>query len=278
LPDPVQAVGTASTLFFVSNDGVRGPELWALRLAAGRASVEVSGDGSYPFAGTGLTVAVGGVGRPGEGAGGVGRGTHTVTAEHFRQAPAGRDGIAEPGVGPWRWVVRAEEGFSFTTAEVRVRLADLVGASFPDPTHVVAYRRSTPGAGAFTALPTSYDAASGEVVATGATALGEFVLASSDPVANEPGAEAPSVFALSPARPNPFGDATAVTLTTTEAQPVRVEAFDALGRRVAVLHDGVLTAGPHTLRFDAAGLPDGVYLVRARGAHATALQRVTRLR
>jgi hypothetical protein len=44
---------------------------------------------------------------------------------------------------------------------------------------------------------------------------------------------------------------------------VTVEAFDALGRRVATVHDGPLAAGSHTLVLDASALPAGVYVVRA---------------
>jgi flagellar hook assembly protein FlgD len=59
-----------------------------------------------------------------------------------------------------------------------------------------------------------------------------------------------------------------------------VEAYDALGRRVAVLHDGLLAAGDHELRWtgrDESGavLPSGVYLVRARQGEHTATRRLT---
>ena len=51
--------------------------------------------------------------------------------------------------------------------------------------------------------------------------------------------------------------------------------FDVLGRRVAVLHAGVLAAGAHA--FETASLPPGVYVVRAQSASETATQKVTRL-
>jgi hypothetical protein len=51
-----------------------------------------------------------------------------------------------------------------------------------------------------------------------------------------------------------------------EAQTVRVEVLDALGRRVALLHDGPLAAGAaHRLAFEGSGLPSGVYVVRVVG-------------
>ncbi len=39
--------------------------------------------------------------------------------------------------------------------------------------------------------------------------------------------------------------------------------FDVLGRPVAQLHSGPLAPGTHSVRVDVAGLPAGVYVVRA---------------
>ena len=78
-------------------------------------------------------------------------------------------------------------------------------------------------------------------------------------VAGEP-APGAGTLALGPPSPNPASGRT--TFVLTSAEPVRVEAFDALGRRVAVLHDRSATG--ETVTFDTAGLPAGVYAVRAR--------------
>ena len=74
--------------------------------------------------------------------------------------------------------------------------------------------------------------------------------------------------------PNPVSGDARVALTA-EAGPARVELFDALGRRVAVLHDGVAPAGrlPHVL--DASGLPTGAYVVRVRGEAGAVSRTVT---
>ena len=78
--------------------------------------------------------------------------------------------------------------------------------------------------------------------------------------------------------PNPLTGSAEFTLALGAAQHVRAEVFDALGRRVAVLHDGALAAGAdHALRFDAAGLPAGLYVVRVQSAGASAVRRVTKL-
>ena len=70
--------------------------------------------------------------------------------------------------------------------------------------------------------------------------------------------------ALAVASGNPFTTEARLTLTLPGAATVRADAFDALGRRVAVLWDGPAPAGATTLRLDGAGLASGVYLVRAR--------------
>jgi endonuclease I len=83
-------------------------------------------------------------------------------------------------------------------------------------------------------------------------------------------------FALSSAYPNPFASATTFTLRVSVPQRITVEAFDVLGRRVAVLHDGpVPSDAPLRLTFDAATLPAGLYVVRATGETVRATRRIT---
>jgi hypothetical protein len=65
--------------------------------------------------------------------------------------------------------------------------------------------------------------------------------------------------------PNPLRDTGTVTFTLDRAQHSVVTVHDALGRPVAVLHDGPLGAGTHRLRWDPANaLPAGGYVVRVR--------------
>jgi len=66
--------------------------------------------------------------------------------------------------------------------------------------------------------------------------------------------------------PNPFNPRAQFTLTLGASQQVRLEVFDMMGRRVAVLHDGALEAErPYGFMFDAGGLPGGLYLFQATG-------------
>lgn len=68
--------------------------------------------------------------------------------------------------------------------------------------------------------------------------------------------------------PNPSSGAAVVRLRVGTTSEGRVEVFDVLGRRVAVLHEGHVGAGEHRLRLDGEALPAGVYVVRATVADA----------
>ena len=80
------------------------------------------------------------------------------------------------------------------------------------------------------------------------------------------------------AYPNPVAARATVEVTLPEATDVQVEAFDAVGRRVAVLHDGPLAAGVHALAFDTAALLSGITIVRAVTTTGTASRTVTVVR
>ena len=81
--------------------------------------------------------------------------------------------------------------------------------------------------------------------------------------------------------PNPVPHAASVRVSVSEpASDAAVVVYDALGRRVAVLHDGPLAAGAHGLAFEASALPAGVYVVHVRvtpegGGTWTEVRRVT---
>ncbi|MDX1421468.1 MAG: hypothetical protein R3181_15995, partial [Rubricoccaceae bacterium] len=76
--------------------------------------------------------------------------------------------------------------------------------------------------------------------------------------------------------PNPVqaGARGAVEVVLGVEAAVRVEAFDALGRRLALLHDGPLAAGPHRLRLPPG--PPGLVVVRATGPFGSASARAIR--
>jgi hypothetical protein len=94
--------------------------------------------------------------------------------------------------------------------------------------------------------------------------------------ANEGGA-GPETFALAQNHPNPFADATSVRFSLARAAAVRLAVYDALGREVAVLAEGLRAAGPHAVALDARGLPAGTYLYRLEAdGEVIATRRMTR--
>ncbi|WP_412061359.1 T9SS type A sorting domain-containing protein [Rubrivirga sp. IMCC45206] len=96
------------------------------------------------------------------------------------------------------------------------------------------------------------------------------------PVAAEDGPDDALTFAA----PMPNPTAGAVRLAATLAAPgaARVEVFDALGRSVAVVHDGPVPSGTTTWTWAVSGQPAGVYAVRLTGEGRTATRTVTVVR
>jgi hypothetical protein len=69
----------------------------------------------------------------------------------------------------------------------------------------------------------------------------------------------PGGFALGQNYPNPFNPSTSVSFVIGHSSLVSVRIYDMLGREVATLADEMMEAGQHTVRWDAAGMPSGVY-------------------
>lgn len=112
-----------------------------------------------------------------------------------------------------------------------------------------------------------------------ALAAGEAVTVtprSEPPVASEPPPPDGAALALA-AWPNPSGAGpVAVRLSlASPAASARVWVVDALGREVAVLHDGSAPAGPLVLSADATGWAPGVYVVRATAGDDAGTARLT---
>lgn len=85
-------------------------------------------------------------------------------------------------------------------------------------------------------------------------------------------------FELTPAYPNPFRVATLIRFAFAEEQQVEAVLYDAMGRRVRTLYQGLAPANQvQELRVDGTGLAAGVYLVRVWGKRSAASRMVTLL-
>lgn len=65
--------------------------------------------------------------------------------------------------------------------------------------------------------------------------------------------------------PNPFNPGTMLRFEVGEAANVTLDVYDLTGRLVSRLLSGAVAAGSHEVRFDAEGLPSGLYLARLNG-------------
>ena len=72
----------------------------------------------------------------------------------------------------------------------------------------------------------------------------------------------PRAYTLNQNYPNPFNPQTRIEFQLPVAVNVSLDVFDVLGRRVAVLVDGLLQAGQHAALFNAEHLPNGTYVYR----------------
>lgn len=76
--------------------------------------------------------------------------------------------------------------------------------------------------------------------------------------------------------PNPFNPEARFSLMVRRAQHVEVAVYDALGRRVQVLHDGPFAAGTaQAFVVEGQGFQSGVYFIRAIGETFVATQQAT---
>ncbi|MFT7552665.1 MAG: hypothetical protein ACI9BV_002991, partial [Rhodothermales bacterium] len=77
---------------------------------------------------------------------------------------------------------------------------------------------------------------------------------------------------------NPFNPTTTFSFALPAASDVHLSVFDMLGRQVETLADGFWQAGQHEVRFEAAGLPSGLYFYRLSTATTVLTRTVTLLR
>ena len=73
-------------------------------------------------------------------------------------------------------------------------------------------------------------------------------------------AELPQSIALEQNYPNPFNPQTTIQFQLNTTQQIRLAVYDVLGREVALLVDGVQTAGTYQATFDASNFASGMYI------------------
>ncbi|MCA0389355.1 MAG: T9SS type A sorting domain-containing protein [Bacteroidetes bacterium] len=88
----------------------------------------------------------------------------------------------------------------------------------------------------------------------------------------------PGEFTLAQNFPNPFNPETVIRFVLPVAGYAKGVVYDFLGREVATLVDGETRAGTHEIKFDANGLPSGVYIFRLETGKTSAAVKMVLLR
>jgi hypothetical protein len=99
-----------------------------------------------------------------------------------------------------------------------------------------------------------------------------FLITSSVPQ-NEP--DLPVEFSLAQNYPNPFNPTTQITYQLPQQSDVRLQVFDMAGRQVATLVNQIMSAGTHTVNFDASDLSSGIYMYRLQAGSTVLTRKLT---
>ncbi len=92
---------------------------------------------------------------------------------------------------------------------------------------------------------------------------------------DETDSESPAQVALHQNYPNPFNPTTQIPFELPQSSQVQLEVFDMTGRRVAVLVNGQMDAGHHSVTFNGANLSSGVYIYRMAAGGQVFSKRLT---
>lgn len=114
------------------------------------------------------------------------------------------------------------------------------------------------------------------------TATGSFqiedVIAATTEGYIEVGFNTPVEFSLSAAYPNPFNPTTTLNLNLPTDGNTVVKVYNVVGQVIETLIDGNMTAGYHSITWNAANVPSGMYMIRAEAGSDVTTQKVMLLK
>lgn len=95
---------------------------------------------------------------------------------------------------------------------------------------------------------------------------------------NETGSGLPLTYKLSQNYPNPFNPTTTIDFSLPKTQNVTLKVYNILGQQVASLINGNMTAGYHSIRFDASNLSSGMYIYKISAGSFTSAKKMMLLK
>ena len=110
---------------------------------------------------------------------------------------------------------------------------------------------------------------------------GDFVYTDSLTIATQVSVEeelVPESFTLQSAYPNPFVNQTTISYTMQQPEPVKVAIYDALGRVVKSIDEGVRSSGTHEILVNAEDLPVGTYFYEVQTPTTRKTDSIIRIR
>ncbi len=168
-------------------------------------------------------------------------GVGAKSPRHIHHRPSASDGIADPVPG----LIAGGPDANITN----------------DPVLAAAFTKTTPPAACYVDDQGSY--ASNEIAINWNAPLvfvAGFFNESPGTSVNFRPSRTPSEYLLGQNFPNPFNPSTVVPYNLPLRANVKLCVYDILGRKVRELNQGIQGAGSHSVIFDAAGLPSGVYI------------------
>jgi surface protein len=119
-----------------------------------------------------------------------------------------------------------------------------------------------------------FGAVSQMLTVTGLTSFSDFAVAFEEISTTADQHDLPLRFELNQNYPNPFNPTTQIEYSLVEIGQVRLDVFDALGRRIQTLINSTIPAGNHTVTFDAGSLPSGIYFYRLEAGTFTSVRKM----
>ena len=167
------------------------------------------------------------------------------------------------GASALRRYYRVAVSDSVASVEAALRLsytdADVAEAGVADEAALEVWRRD--GAGWAPLAVASRDAESNTLTTAPVTRLSDLLITGprGATTSSDSGPTMPPALRVAP---NPVHGPASVSVSLSLAAPVRLSVVDALGREVAVLHDGAVAAGDHVFSLRSTSWSSGLYVVR----------------